>query len=206
MCPEFSGMTRPLWEARFWAKVQVGKRKECWPWMAGRERTGYGAFVILRPTKKKIGAHRFAYELVHGRLLPGFHVTHVCDNPPCCNPYHLKADTPFGNVLDMDRKGRRGCAYGERAGASKLTVEQVKEIRLAYLRGVKPLYLGWKYKVYKQTIGRIVRGERWPHVPFPCDDYLERIASIANGSLDHLAAVATGLAHTTLAHSDGAML
>lgn len=64
---------------------------------------GYGYAQIGR---KWMRAHRIAYAAFNGSIPEGLCVMHTCDNPPCCNPAHLKVGTQKENVADMIRKGR----------------------------------------------------------------------------------------------------
>src|SRR6266542_5251028 len=92
--------------ARFWARVdRSGGPNACWPWTGGRiiKGSGYGQFILHG---KHTTAHRAAFELTYGAVLPGMQVCHTCDNPPCCNPKHLWVGTPADNMTDRIRKGR----------------------------------------------------------------------------------------------------
>jgi hypothetical protein len=48
-------------------------------------------------------------------LFEGELVMHICDNPNCCNPSHLRAGDTRANVADMVAKGRqsRGQLHGQ---------------------------------------------------------------------------------------------
>ena len=61
----------------------------------------------------------------------GTFILHRCDNPKCCNPLHLYAGTQKDNVRDCIERGHHkpSFVYGEKHGLSKLTSEQVREIR-----------------------------------------------------------------------------
>lgn len=83
---------RPLSE-RFWEKVCKGD--DCWEWTAAMDRKGYGKFGIDGRT---LGAHRVAYELEVGPLLPGMVIDHLCENPACVRPDHLQQTTQHVNV------------------------------------------------------------------------------------------------------------
>lgn len=99
-------------EPRFWPKVdQTGGPDACWPWMACRNRHGYGKVGVGGIS---VTAHRAVWELANGPIPAGLHVLHRCDNPPCVNPAHLFLGTNADNVEDKVRKGR-SCA-GERSG------------------------------------------------------------------------------------------
>lgn len=50
--------------------------------------------------------HRLMYLLAVGAIPAGHVVSHRCDNPPCCNPAHLKAATELENSADMIAKRR----------------------------------------------------------------------------------------------------
>jgi hypothetical protein len=115
-------------EERFWSKVDRGDASECWEWRASLKRPGgYGQFWS---GEKLVLTHRFAWSIVYGDIPVGLHVLHRCDNPPCVNPDHLFLGTHSDNVRDMYRKGRRRVdVRGERNSFSKLTREQVAEIR-----------------------------------------------------------------------------
>jgi hypothetical protein len=85
---------------RFWDKVDIGSREECWPWRAFRSE-GYGKYW---DGDKKVRAHRYSFFLANGFYPPV--VMHDCDNPPCVNPGHLLEGTQALNAQDMVAKGR----------------------------------------------------------------------------------------------------
>jgi len=90
---------------KFWKHVAVGLPDACWEWQGARSKgKGYGRFYDCG----EVSAHRKAWELHHGQPVPsGLNVCHSCDNPPCCNPAHLRVDTQSGNIRERDQK-RRG--------------------------------------------------------------------------------------------------
>lgn len=70
----------------------------CLEWTGWRDKKGYG-----RVGADEIGealAHRAAYIVANGPLIPGLHVLHRCDNPPCIEPTHLYAGTNDDNTRD----------------------------------------------------------------------------------------------------------
>jgi len=81
---------------------------ECWPWDGHLSTMGYG-IVWVRGEGDK-AAHRRVYELYIGPIPDGFVVCHGCDNPPCCNPFHLGAATMADNIQDSVRRGRHAWA------------------------------------------------------------------------------------------------
>ena len=118
--------------ARLWARIQRGAPDECWPWLGGRTKEGYGRFKLA-------GAlycpHRLIYRLVHGvipRIPTHYHgrvVLNSCDNPSCCNPNHLTLGTQQDNAKDMGRKGRtRGQRAIERRKSWAISWADEKEV------------------------------------------------------------------------------
>jgi hypothetical protein len=93
---------------RFWGYVEQGTWNVCWPWQAHRNWCGYGRFSLygLFGVQRLVLAHRFCYQLSYGEIPKGMQVLHKCDNPPCCNPFHLFLGTQQDNIADMTRKGR----------------------------------------------------------------------------------------------------
>src|SRR3972149_5069998 len=81
----------------FWPMVDRGHPMECWPFR-GWHRPGSYAYTVWEG--RRIYAHRLAW-LVAGRMLiPGLVIMHKCDNPPCCNPAHLRQGTQADNIRD----------------------------------------------------------------------------------------------------------
>lgn len=85
-----------------------GNPEPCWPWqggVGGRETDQRGYFTI---GGVKYLAYRIVYELVHGPIPDGEVVRHTCDNPICCNPYHLVLGTQSDNENDKYERDRWG--------------------------------------------------------------------------------------------------
>jgi hypothetical protein len=109
---------------RFWSKVDI--RGSCWIWTAAvrNPSEGYGAFWFQG---RHVNAHRYAYELMVGKIPAGAVLAHRCDNPRCVRPDHLFVTDQAGNIADKVSKGRQ--AKGSRIATWKLTPEQIAEIR-----------------------------------------------------------------------------
>lgn len=75
----------------------------CWFWTGTLTTFGYG---VLRVDGRNVGAHRVAYELFVGPIDDGMNILHGCDNPPCCNPAHLRQGTQAENIADMVARNR----------------------------------------------------------------------------------------------------
>lgn len=82
-------------EDRFWSRVAIGGRYECWVWKGGTTSSGYGRWGS-KPARQ---AHRVAYELTRGPIPEGLVLDHLCRNRVCVNPEHLDPVTNRVNVL-----------------------------------------------------------------------------------------------------------
>lgn len=143
--------------ARFWSKVSAGGPDECWPWTAGTDKDGYGKFAVTLPPlggrspQKHVRAHRLAFLLVHGVAF-GL-VLHSCDNPPCCNPGHLRDGTQSQNVRDSVERGRF-------RGNAKLTPAQVAYVR--EMRGKRAArVLAAELGVCFSAVSHVWTGRNW---------------------------------------------
>lgn len=152
------------WEFNIWARLKISPTG-CWNWTGYKNENGYG-WVTWKDGKRYL-AHRLCYSLTRGDLpLDKPEVCHHCDNPACCNPDHLFSGTQADNTRDMDKKGRRVVARGERKSNAILNDEKVRQIRemrkttgklhrdIAVIFGVSPI-----------TINQICTRRKWAHVP-----------------------------------------
>jgi hypothetical protein len=135
----------------FFKWVDVRADDECWPWVGSRDKDGYGIFGSNR-------AHRFCAEMLD--IVSEREVTrHSCDNPGCCNPFHLLGGTQIENVRDRGDRGRS--AAKERNGRAKLNTDQVIEIKASddSMRA-----LAARFAVNLSTIRDIKNGRIWRSV------------------------------------------
>jgi len=65
------------------------KTDTCWFWIGACSK-GYG---VICYNYTYIYAHRFSYELVHGKISEDLELDHLCEIRNCVNPAHLEAVT-----------------------------------------------------------------------------------------------------------------
>lgn len=83
--------------ARFWSKVNVLKKKQCWEWVGYVDSTGYGKMSI---DNYPHSAHVLSYKYFNGDYGKGLVIDHVCMNRKCVNPNHLRLVTRRINAIE----------------------------------------------------------------------------------------------------------
>lgn len=130
---------------------------------AGSGKRGSGRrYGTVKYRGRSLRAHCVMYTLHFGAIPTGKVVMHRCDNTLCINPLHLELGTQLDNVHDMLAKGRANKARGARNAKTKLTPEQVGEIRRRFVRydrvnGSRPL--GREFGVSGSSICAVVAGK-----------------------------------------------
>jgi len=141
-------------------KERVVRKDECMVW-TGYTSNGYGEMTFLG---KKMSVHRAMYRASRGEIPKGMYVCHTCDNPPCCNPLHLFCASPKDNTKDAVIKGRFNHCVGSKHTSSKLTEDDVREIKRILKRGGSSTHIARNYNVHVTTIERIKYGKGWKHI------------------------------------------
>ena len=132
----------------------------CREWQGAKSHFGYG---MISYHNKVTTAQRLMLILLYGLPEVKSYAMHLCDNPPCINPDHLKWGTPKENTKDMMRKNRQRLNpnYGEKHHNAKLTREAVEFIRANYGAEWSALDLAKKFGVGKTTIFNVVYYRIW---------------------------------------------
>ena len=131
----------------------------CLLFKAAKDRHGYARFSIKGYDSR---AHRLNYFTHNPNADESLCVCHRCDVRECVNPDHLFLATNSENIADMDAKGRRVSGKGENHSQSKLTDEDVREIRES---SNWPQWVTAKvYGVQQTTVSLIVQGKTWTHI------------------------------------------
>jgi hypothetical protein len=152
-------MARPRADVniRFWSKVQIQDKEDCWNWIYKGTSQGYGEFWDNQ-THSSIPSHRVAWMLTNGEIPKGFCVCHKCDNPKCCNPLHLFLGTQKENMKDMRAKGRGAKTY------KRFLEKEVIEIKELHALGVSGRTLAKEFSTSPSRISKIVTGLVWKNV------------------------------------------
>ena len=101
---------------------------ECQLWPLSRNRDGYGQ---MNWNGRSTGVHRLVWEWWNRKAVPkGWAVRHLCDNPSCVNPLHLRLGTYGDNSRDAVIRNR----IGRRPGV-KNDLERMDRIVAAYVAG-----------------------------------------------------------------------
>ncbi len=148
-------------EERFWFFVY--KTDTCWLWSGHMRPFGYGRIYVR---KRLITAHRFAYELLVGKIPRGMKLLHKCDVPQCVNPDHLFVGTQADNVADMWKKGRANPVgvlkmNGPNHPSTKLSWSKVRAIREAHRNGADKGELAYQYGLSWSCIHHVIVKKTW---------------------------------------------
>jgi hypothetical protein len=147
---------------QFWARLDTTSSPTgCWLWTGAKDPCGYGN---LKRDGRYSKAHRVAYELANGPIPKGVRVLHRCDNPPCCNPDHLFLGSQRDNIVDRNTKGRGNYAVGTGHYLTRLTEDDVREIRRLHAEGTKQSVLAARYNLGRTTLWLIVHRHTWKEV------------------------------------------
>lgn len=148
----------------------------CWLWHGAiHSHTGYGSIRVH--DRRPMNVQRAMWVSLYGPLDDGMVVGQHCDVRHCVRPSHLYAGSRADAMRDKKLKGRLKWKpddkrrkdpdffYGTNNGQSKLTEDQVREIRAKYTTG------GWSYaelarrfNVTKGTIYQVVKRKIWKNV------------------------------------------
>lgn len=135
---------------------------ECWRWTKTICKSGYGQ-ISYRSSREY--AHRVSYIVHKGEIPDGLHVCHTCDNKWCVNPDHLWVGTQKDNAQDMVMKNRKITVFGEENGKSKLTKNDVLEIRKSYKKGIKGYpQIAKQFSISTSTVQAIIERRTWDHI------------------------------------------
>ena len=114
----------------------------------------------------RLKAHRVSFAIAQGIEVSDItgEVIHSCDNPPCCNPRHLREATHLENMLDAAQRGRMGRNHqpaGEDSPNAKLNEEKVRIILSSDDMGIT---LAERFGVSPTLISYIRKRKGWKHV------------------------------------------
>ena len=140
---------------------KVNNKTGCWEWMRSKTE-GYGRFGI---NGKFYLAHRFMWIINNGNIPDNLFVCHKCDNRSCINPEHLFLGTNYENICDaMKKKKWSHQPKGEKNGRSKLTQNQVLNIKYLLYCKVPTRCIAEKFNVSQRHIQYIANNKTWKHL------------------------------------------
>jgi hypothetical protein len=93
-------------------------------------------------------------------------ILHHCDNPKCCNPNHLYIGNNKDNINDKVKRNRSQKLHGDLNGNSKLSKQDVINIRSEYIprKNGGIITIAKKYKISTTNVHDIIKRKIWKHV------------------------------------------
>lgn len=158
-----STMFNKQFKKRFWDKVKIGSKKECWLWTASTNKRGQGQFRVHYGRQMDVTS-RVSWMIHSEKWIPkGLWVLHHCDNPSCVNPDHLWLGTPKDNTQDMLKKGRHRTRSpkGENQWNAVLTEKDIEWIRVSRLSQQE---IANSLGISQAHVSRIKLRQSWKHV------------------------------------------
>jgi hypothetical protein len=157
-------MIKNDFEYRFWSKIYIPEDyniKECWLWLSGTDKDGYGEFRLDNITFK---AHRIMYEIIKGPIDDDMEICHSCNNTSCVNPYHMRQGTSQDNA--NDRIISKTVPMGSSHINSTLTEENIfqifDDIDCDKFKSFDDLCIN--YNITRTVVLNILNRKSWNHV------------------------------------------
>lgn len=143
----------------FWDRLGPETKRGCMEWLGSRNRKGYGKITV---NKRSFSAHRVALMLHLGlnSISPTLDVMHLCNNPPCCNPKHLKIGTRKENIRQSVSDGTHASNSTHPRWNAKLKQGDLKVIRHLLARGMTQAAVARRYGVDQSTISKAIKTMR----------------------------------------------
>lgn len=150
---------------RMFSRRRINPQTGCWEWQGSQSGT-YPHYGLIRARaiseKQKVPVHRAAAHLWLGfDLNSPLVVCHRCDNGPCFNPEHLFIGTQSDNMQDCVRKGRLTRAKGDGSPNARLSVHQVRRMKLMFELKVPTRRVVKMFPTSHTTVRNIRRGITW---------------------------------------------
>jgi len=143
---------------RFERKISMEPMTGCWLWIGGQQKKGYGC---IWHNNKVISASRVSWMIHNGNIPDNLFVLHHCDTPECVNPLHLFLGDVTDNYLDMVKKGRERPLHGEQHPCSRLTTEDIINIKKDDRDSRE---IAKQYGIGRTYVYGIKRGKTWKHL------------------------------------------
>ena len=137
----------------------IKNKNDCWIWQGFIKNDGYGT---IKHESNQWLAHRLSYTIFKGEIPEDMCVCHKCDTPSCINPDHLFLGTNADNSNDMRNKDRQ--AKGNSIGVSKLTEDNVIEIKKRIQNNEDCASIGRAFNVHRNSILSIKHNKTWKHI------------------------------------------
>lgn len=135
------------------AKYSLLDQNICWIWQSALDKQGYAKCSATSPYSNKVYgkvSRQILVERLKRDISSAEIAMHICDNPQCVNPKHIKLGTASENNKDTVLKGRR-------KDKLKVSLDKWTEIYKLYKQGQTLEAIAPLYGVTCQRIGQIVR-------------------------------------------------
>lgn len=143
---------------RLMQRISRGRSDECWISKGATAAQPYGVIKIGTRNNR---AHRVMYGLCFGTPKAWESVMHTCDNPPCCNPAHLRVGSHRENMADRALKGRGGDLKGENNGRAKINAADVLVIRSS---SESAIAIARRFGISNVAVHNIRKRKSWRHL------------------------------------------
>jgi hypothetical protein len=149
---------------RFFNRIDFKYIDDCWNWLGPQQPIKNGNYGRISINYEEYKTHRLMYYLIYDSFDPEMWILHSCDNPPCCNPNHLRIGTPADNSKDMVLKNRQ--AQGSKIPQSKLNENIIcnilDDVLIGNLTSIKQIMK--KYNISQSAAYHIFDGIHWKNI------------------------------------------